>query len=104
MMPEVYLVNGSGPGKLAVGAHLAPGREVSIWTYIEASGLPASVQTALQAGLQGKEAVWVLAVGPALGTVVHYEIDFAQDMERHTLAISADGQKTWFIDPVERRR
>jgi hypothetical protein len=104
MMPGVYLVNGSGPGKLMVGAHLTPGGAVSIFSYIEASELPPPVDAAMKTRLPTQDVLFLLALGPALGKVEHYEIDYREDQEKRTLAISADGSRTWSIDPLERNR
>jgi hypothetical protein len=104
MMPGVYLVNGSGPGKLMVGAHLTPGGAVSIFSYIEASELPPPVDAAMKTRLPTQDVLFLLALGPALGKVEHYEIDYREDQEKRTFAISADGSRTWSIDPLERNR
>lgn len=104
MMPGAYLVNGGGPGTRAVGAHLTPGGAVSIFSHVGASELPPPVHAAMKARLPTQEVLFLLACGPALGTVERYEIDYAEEREKRTLAVSPDGAKTWFIDPLERNR
>jgi hypothetical protein len=104
MMPGAYLLNGAGPGKLMVGAHLAPGCEVSIFSYIEPHELPTAVHAAMKTRLPTQSIMFTLAVGPVLGKVAHYEVDYREDDEKRTLAISADAAKTWFIDPLDRCR
>ena len=58
----------------------------------------------MKACLPTPNILFTLAVGRALGKVEHYEIDYSEEEEKRTLAVSADGSKTWFIDPLERCR